>query len=113
MFTLPGVELEELTPVWEDGETLRRLLVRAPETIWVHSREQTFYISARGLIVRMDYAPNVTGKIPAANFASHHREVAGGLVMPTRRTVFRRGADGSVVRTVVLVSLDIDRLDYS
>ena len=113
MFKLPGVETEELSPVQEGDETLRRLVVRCPDTVWAHSREQTFYISQTGLIVRMNYAPEVTGGIPAANFASGHREVAGGLIMPTRRSVFRIGTDGSVDRSVVLVSIDIDELAYS
>jgi hypothetical protein len=112
LFTFPGVATQELPAVERDGVVLRRLLVRFPDTVMTHCREQTFFIDPAGLIVRMDYAATATGSIPAANFASDHRRVGGGIVMPLRRRVVPIGPDGEPMHQMVVVALDIDRLDY-
>ena len=113
LFTLPGFEVEELSAVEQDGANLRRLLVRFPDGVMTHCREQTFYIDERGLIVRMDYAATAIGSVPAANFAAEHREVGGGIVMPTRRRVVPIGPDGRPMHQMVVVALDVDRLEYA
>jgi hypothetical protein len=113
LFTLPGMDTQELAPVQQEAAVLRRLRVRFEGGVMTHSREQTFYIDERGLIVRMDYAATATGGIPAANFASEHREVGGGIVMPTRRRVVPMGPDGQPLHSRVVVALDLDRLEYT
>ena len=112
IFTLPGTETQELPPLDEDGRTLRRLVVRYPQGIATHSPEETFFVSDEGLIVRVDYAPKVTGNRPAANYASEHKRVEGGLVMPTRRIVKPKSPDGAV-QDMVVIQVDIDRLAYA
>lgn len=112
IFMMPGMEVHELPPADHDQDQSRRLLVRYPADFATHSREETFYISEQGLIVRVDYAPEVTGNRPAANFASDHRKVDGGLVMPTRRTVKPRRPDGTAEEMVV-ISVEIDELAYA
>lgn len=107
-----GVETEELDAIEIDGGRRRRLLVRYPADMMTHSREETFYISDAGLIVRVDYAPEVTGNRPAANFASEHRQVEGGLIMATRRVVKPRLPNGEA-DDLVVIAVDIDRLEYA
>lgn len=112
LWTWPGVQTEQLEPVdGENGGRLRRLRVRYPADIATHSTEETFYFSDAGLIVRVDYAPEVTGNRPSANFASEHREVTGGIVMPTRRVIRPRNPDDIAADTIA-IEVAFDRLEY-
>jgi hypothetical protein len=81
------VKVRELSP-WRAGRAeLRRLEIRFPENLDTHSRRQTFYIDARGLLARNDYVADVVGQwARAAHLCADHVE-AGGLVFPTRRWV--------------------------
>lgn len=112
IFTCPGLAVRELTPVQQGDEELRRLEVTYPREMMTHSRQETFYISDPGLIVRVDYEPDVMGGIPAANFASEHQEVEGGLIMPTRRTVYARKPNGTP-NPDIAIWVKIDRLQYA
>lgn len=87
LLTRPGVEAREISPWRSDGEELRRLEVEFPETLDTHSRRQTFYLDADGLVRRHDYVAEVVGGwARAAHLCADHVE-AGGLVFPTRRRV--------------------------
>lgn len=103
--TLPGFETEELGPWEESGETWRRLRVVFPDAIATHSKEQTFYFNAEGLLVRKDYAPYVRGNLPAAHYLLEHQSV-DGLILPAKRRIYRRGADGQRIADALLIAVD-------
>ena len=63
----PGVEVEEIEPHKEDGETWRPPSVIFPPEIPTHSAHQTFYFNDKGLLQRHDYATDVAGAV-----ASHY-----------------------------------------
>ncbi|MFF3562132.1 hypothetical protein ACFYXS_19030 [Streptomyces sp. NPDC002574] len=106
-FASPGFEAVELSPVTEEGETWRRLQVTFPEHIATHCPQQVFSFDANGLLRRHDYTPEVINAGPAAHYPSAYREF-DGIMVPTRRRVYRRGADGTVDRDVELVTIDVE-----
>jgi hypothetical protein len=104
----PGVELEELPPWREDGEEWRRLRVRYPPELPVHSREQVFHYDERGLVRRNDYTAEAFGRFAhAAHYSYDHREF-DGLVFPTRRRVRPRRPNGKPLRAVTLIAIELD-----
>lgn len=110
-FTFPGFETEELSPVVEDGETWRRLEVTFPDHIATHCRRQVFYFDADGLLRRHDYTPEVINAGPAAHYVAGYREF-DGIMVPTRRRVYRLGRDGTVSRDVELVTIDVESVVF-
>jgi hypothetical protein len=107
-FSRPGFEFAELEPWDEDGETWRRLRVTFPDDVVTHSRVQTFYVDADGLIRRHDYHPDVLGPSDrvVAHYSSEHEQLDGFLI-PTRRTVHRTDDQGRKVPEPVLISIDV------
>ena len=107
----PGIQLEELPPWQEDGQSWQRLRAIFPSDILTHSPEQTFYFDAEGLLMRHDYTALVLGNFArAAHYSGGHEEV-DGIPFPTRRRVFPRKKDGSPLRLVTLVSIDIETIE--
>jgi hypothetical protein len=106
LFATPGFACEEIAPWDEDGEVWRRLRVRFPDHVASHSKEQVFYFSPSGILTRHDYAAEILGGLPAANYASEPKEFAG-LIVPTKRRVYARAPDGLPVKDRVAVSIDI------
>jgi hypothetical protein len=87
LLTMPGMETRELAPWRSDGTQLRRLQADFPEGVDTHSRRQTFYFDAGGLLRRHDYVAEVVGGwARAAHMCADHVE-ADGLVFPSRRWV--------------------------
>jgi hypothetical protein len=112
LFASAGVETEEVEPWRENGETWRRLKVTFPPNIASHSTVQTFYFDAAGLLRRHDYDAEVLGGIPAAHYVYQHKEFSGILV-PTKRRVLRRGADGTFIPDPLIVSIDLSAVEFS
>ncbi|MBV8502565.1 MAG: hypothetical protein JO006_12705 [Paucibacter sp.] len=110
LLTMQGVEVDELAPWHEGGETWRRLQVRFPDTIASHSPVQTLYFGSDGLLRRHDYSVDVIGGTSSANYASEHRNF-GGLVFPTKRRVFRIGPDNFPLKDRVILSVDFHAID--
>ncbi|MFC5199870.1 hypothetical protein [Streptomyces kaempferi] len=106
-FSSPGFEAAELSPVTEEGEEWKRLKVTFPDHIATHCPEQIFYFDSNGLLRRHDYTPEVINAGPAAHYPSEYKEF-DGIMVPTRRRVFRRGQDGTVSRDVELVTIDVE-----
>jgi hypothetical protein len=105
-FTRAGFELAEL-PTWrENGETLRRLRVTFPDDIATHSRVQTFYFSADGLLRRHDYEVDISGGAPAAHYFSGHTEVQG-IIFPTRHMIYVRDVDLGHQPEPLVVSIEV------
>jgi hypothetical protein len=87
LLTREDVEVTEVAPWRSRGELLRRLEVSFPEGLDTHSRRQTFYLDARGLLRRHDYVAEVVGGwAKAAHLCADHL-AADGLVFATRRWV--------------------------
>lgn len=112
LFASDGVETEEVEPWKENGETWRRLKVTFPPNIASHGAVQTFYFDAEGLLKRHDYEVEVSGGTPAAHYVYQHEEFSGILV-PTRRRVLGRGADGTSIPEPLIVSIELSEVEFS
>jgi hypothetical protein len=111
LLTRAGITITE-GDIWrEAGQQWRRLEVSLPPDIHTHSRRQTFYVDASGLIRRHDYVAQPVGRWAyAAHYCNDHRPFAG-LVYPTRRRVRPRGPGGRALSNPVLVALDVDHVE--
>ena len=105
-FTYPGVEVREIEPWDEGGQTWRRLAVRFPETNANHNAEQRFYYDTDFMLRRMDYAPEVTASSPVAHY-THDPKTFQGFVFPTRRRAHRRDTDGIADQSLAAITLDV------
>ncbi|MFF0190574.1 hypothetical protein [Streptomyces sp. NPDC005244] len=102
------MEVEEVAPWDEDGETWRRLQVTFPTAIASHSRQQTCYFdSATGLQRRLNYDVEVNGWATAGHYTSEHEDF-GGLIVPTRRRVLLRNEENIADHTFCAILLDVD-----
>jgi hypothetical protein len=105
LYAYPGFEVEEIEPWNEDGEVLRRLKVRFPDTIASHTKEQISYFGEDGLLRRHDYSVDVLGGARGANYAYDYRD-CGGFKVPRKRLVYPLGPDNRYVPEPILVSID-------
>lgn len=108
---MPEFEVKEIEPWVEAGERWRGLRVRFPEQIASHSREQDFYFGEDLLLRRHDYHVDVAGGFPAAQYVSDFVD-AQGLRIPTRRRAYLRGPDLKPVHDLLLVSIDLDGIEF-
>lgn len=107
LFTMPGVECDEIEPYQEAGETWRRLRVRFAADFPTHTPEQSFYFDERGLLRRQDYHVEIAaGGAPTAHYCYDHTNV-DGLIFPMRRRALPRLPDGSSAKGPVFVGVDI------
>ncbi|GAA5023315.1 hypothetical protein [Streptomyces siamensis] len=106
-FSSSGFTAVELSPITEEGETWRRLQVTFPDHIATHCREQVFHFGPDGLLRRHDYTPEVINAGPAAHYPTEYKEF-DGIMVPTRRRVYRVAEDGSVLRDTELVAIDVE-----
>ena len=112
LFTMDGVETEELGPWRENGEIWRRLKVTFPSHVATPSSLQTFYFDSDALLRRHDYDADVLGGTPAAHYVHDYREVSG-LLVPTTRRVFGRTVDGTVVPEPSIVTIDLTNVEFT
>src|SRR3546814_19347500 len=73
---LPGVQLWDIDPIEENGETWRGLRAVMPEGIATHSRAQEFYFGAAGLLRRQDYTLDIADGSRIATYALDIVDVA-------------------------------------
>lgn len=106
IFTLPGFEIQEIEPWFENNETWRRLEVLFPNNIETHSKKQVFYFGSDGLLKRHDYWAVVLGGLPAAHYVSDYREFSG-IRLPTKRTVYSLSDDNTYKSDPVFVTIDV------
>jgi hypothetical protein len=106
------VASHEIEPWQENGQTWCRLQVTLPDTIATRNRDQVFYFDAYGMQRLMDYAPVVTGNPRIAHYTDEHKTF-DGIVIPTRRRVYRRNPDGTADKSVAVITLDIDNIRLS
>lgn len=105
----PGVEVTEVSPWNERGETWRRFDVTYPQTLEVFSRNQTVYFGEDGLLRRMDYDVEIAGNTPGAHYVSEYREFSG-IMFPTKREIFPRQPDGTSFSEPLVVSIALDSI---
>ncbi|SMF85694.1 hypothetical protein SAMN06265365_1712 [Tistlia consotensis] len=111
LLALDGVEVREVEPLSEDGESWRRLRARFPARLATHSSVQDFFFGPDFLLRRHDYSVEVAGGFHAAQLVSDYREVQG-LRLPTRRRAYRRSADERPLPDPVLVSIDLSDIRF-
>jgi hypothetical protein len=108
LLTAPGIELFEIEPWQEGSQKLRRLHAVFPAQFHTHSKEQTFYFSEEGLLVRHDYTAEAFGSwAKVAHYSVGHKEF-DGLKFATIRRVFPRMPDNTPLKFITLVSIDIE-----
>jgi hypothetical protein len=106
--TRDGIELEEIEPWEEDGERWRRLRVRYPADMPVHSREQVFHYDSGGLLRRHDYTAEAFGQWARAAHYSYDHRTFDGIVFPTRRRVHPRRGNGRPLRAVTIIAIAVE-----
>jgi len=102
----PGVTAEEIEPWQENGEEWRRLRVEFPDSIATHSRIQTYYFNASGLLVRHDYEVDIQGSNPAARYLIDPVEVQG-IMLPSKLRIYPRQEDNTPAPEPLIVSVDL------
>jgi hypothetical protein len=103
--TYPGVQVHEIQPWREGDETWRRLAVHFPPNNANHNSDQVFYYDERLMLRRMDYAPDVTGSTVA--HYTDDPKTFDEFVFPTRRRIYRRGADGTADQRLAIITVDV------
>ena len=106
LFAYPGVQAGEVEPWREAGQTWRRLHVRFPPGIATHSPDQVFYFDSLGRQRRMDYVAEVNGSTLVGHYTSRYKTF-DGLLVATRRRVFRRNPDHTVNLNLPSITLDV------
>jgi hypothetical protein len=106
LFTYPEVQAREIGPWHEAGQVWRRLQVRFPPQIATHNPVQMFYFDAAGMQRRMDYVTEVNGSTLVGHYTSRYKTF-DGLLVATRRRVFRRNPDNTVNLNLASITLDI------
>jgi hypothetical protein len=82
------------------------LQVRFPAQIVTHNPDQVFYFDASGAQRRMDYVTEVNGSALIGHYTSRYKTF-DGLLVATRRRVFRRNPDNTVNLNLPSITLDI------
>jgi phenylpyruvate tautomerase PptA (4-oxalocrotonate tautomerase family) len=95
-----------IQPWREAGQAWRRLQVRFPPEIATHNPDQVFYFDASGIQRRMDYIVEVNGSTLVGHYTSRY-QTFDGLLVATRRRVFRRTPDNTVNLNLPSITLDI------
>jgi len=100
-------ESEEGEAIEVGGEPLRRLDVSFPAGFPTHSREQSFFFDADGLLRRHFYTAEVIGSFARACHLCSGHATFDGLVFPTRRRVALRGPGGRPLPGPKVVAIDL------
>ncbi|GAA1853213.1 hypothetical protein [Asanoa iriomotensis] len=106
VFTYPGVEIAELEPWIENGESWRVVRATFPRTIDAHSTTQLYYFNADGDLVRLDYEPDVNGGSPTAHYQPAHTTVDGAVVT-TKHEIYIRNEDRTPDRSLMPITMDV------
>jgi hypothetical protein len=112
LLTLEGVQVTEMEPWAEGGETWRVLRARFPGWIATHSAVQDFYFGDDLLLRRHDCNVAVSGGFDAAQLVYDYIE-ADGIRLPSRRLAYTRGADLRPILDPLMVSIEIGEVRFS
>lgn len=111
IFTWPGVQVHEVEPWTEDGQTWRVLSVTYPDSIDTHNKTQLYYFDDAGLLRRMDYQPDVNGRPPVAHYI-RAEGTFDGIVVPTTRHIHHRNDDGTPDLSWAPITLDLSDITF-
>jgi hypothetical protein len=111
LFARDDFVTEESWPWLEHGQLWRTLLVTYPDTVVTHCRQQTCYVDDTGLLRRLDYAVDVLGGGGAVQYPSRYREF-DGIMVPTRRRVYARDAEGFPILDTVSIAIDLAHVSF-
>jgi hypothetical protein len=112
LLAMECVEVSEVDPWNESGETWQVLRARFPKTIATHSAVQDFYFGSDLRLRRHDYRMDVAGGFDAAHLVYDYIEVEG-IFIPTRRRAYLRGPNLRLIPYPVMVSIDISKVWFS
>jgi hypothetical protein len=105
-----GIDLEEIEPWVQDGESWRAVRVTFPKSFVTHSTEQVLYFDAKGLIRRHDYSVEIAGGSKVAHYLYDHQDI-GGIPFATRRRIYSCGPDGQPNKDVVVMAGDFTDIE--
>ncbi|UPG92562.1 hypothetical protein [Luteibacter aegosomatissinici] len=108
----PGVLVEELEPWTVDGLVWRRLRAVFPDDIATHSRVQTYYFDADGLLRRHDYEVDIQGKNAAARYLHDYVNVQG-ILLPSRLRIHPRTAENLAAPEPLIVGVDLSDFAFT
>lgn len=111
LLAMPGVEVDEIEPWREGGETWRVLRARFPNEIASHSTVQDFFFGDDLLLRRHDYNVDVAGGFDAAQLVFDYIE-ADGIRLPSKRRAYTRAPDRQVRFDPLMVSIDISDVHF-
>jgi len=111
LLAMPGVQVTEQDSWKEGGETWRVLRARFPDSVATHSAIQDFFFGDDLLLRRHDYTVDVAGGFGAVHLVSDYVE-ADGILLPTKRRAYRKGADQRPVLDSLMVSIDIAEVRF-
>jgi hypothetical protein len=106
VFADGDVVTEELAPIEAGGKSLRRLQVRFPSRIAIHSLEHVFYFDSDALLQRQEYPAAHEDQTRIAQMFSGHQRFSG-ILLPTLCRQLKVGIDGGAVARPFLLDLEI------
>jgi hypothetical protein len=112
LLAMRGVQVSEIEPWREGGETWRVLRAVFPDTIATHSPVQDFFFGDDLLLRRHDYNVDVSGGFDAAQLVFAYTE-ADGIKLPTQRRAYMRGPDHRPALDPLMVSIDISDIQFA
>ena len=90
----------------------RRLRVAWPSHLATHSRGQTAYFDADGVLARHDYDVEISDGTSAAHYVSDYEDVAG-IELPTKHRIFPRTPDGQSLDEPLIVSIELSEVAFT
>jgi hypothetical protein len=112
LLAMAGVEISEINPWIEGGETWRVLRARFAENIATHSPVQDFFFGDDLLLRRHDYNVDLAGGFQATQLVSDYIE-ADGIRLPGKRRTYLRNPDQQPDLKSLMVSIDISKVHFS
>lgn len=109
LYAREGFVTQEIASIKVEGETWRRLMVKFPDHVKSHTREQISCFGPDGLLRRHDYTVDVLGGATGLNYASEYRNVEG-IIIPTKRRVYAYEGDYQLVPEPLLVGIDMGEI---
>lgn len=106
-----GVDVDEIEPWIEDGETWRVLRAHFPGSIETHSLIQDFFFGPDLMLRRHDYQVNIAGGFAAAQLMSEHIEVEG-FHLPSKRRAYTRGHDRKPIKEMLMVWINLSDIRF-
>ena len=111
LLATPGVEVSEVEPWIEHGETWRILRARFSDAIATHTAVQDFFFGDDLLLRRHDYRIDVAGGLDVAHLVFGHIE-ADGIRLPMKHRAYARGLDRRFQPVPLLMSVDLSNVRF-